>query len=59
MEERSPFIHGGVEGHRRLPVSCASSLKVICGGERLKVLLYAALENCSALYDGFASLSSD
>jgi hypothetical protein len=59
MEERSPFIREGAEEHSRLPVSCASSLKIICVGERLKVLLYAALENCSALYDGFASLSSD
>jgi hypothetical protein len=59
MEERSPFIRGGVEEHSRLPVSCVSSLKMICVGERLKVLLYTALESYFALYDGFASLSSD
>jgi hypothetical protein len=52
-------LRSGVEEHSRLPVSCASSLKMICVAERLKVPLYAASENCSALYDGFASLSSN
>jgi hypothetical protein len=58
MEERSPFIRDDVKEHTRLPVSCASSLKMICVGERLKVPLYEALESYSVLHDGFASLSS-
>jgi hypothetical protein len=33
MEERSLLIRKGVEDHSRRPVSCASSLKVICVGE--------------------------
>jgi hypothetical protein len=59
MEERSPFIRDDVEEHSCLLVSCASSLKMICVGERLKVLLYPALESYPVLCGSFASLSSD
>jgi hypothetical protein len=52
-------LRSGVGDCGRLPVSCASSLKMICVGERLKVLLYAALESYSALCGSFASLSSN